>query len=47
VFLTCGLVLAFAMAFMVAMEERPLKGPPTPSAAATAPQAAATPIAAG
>jgi EmrB/QacA subfamily drug resistance transporter len=47
VFLTCGLVLSFAMAFIVAMEERPLKGPPTPSAAATAPQAAATPIAAG
>jgi EmrB/QacA subfamily drug resistance transporter len=47
VFLTCGLVLAFAMAFMVSMEERPLKGPPTPSPAATAPQAAATPIAAG
>jgi EmrB/QacA subfamily drug resistance transporter len=43
VFLTCGLVLAFALAFMVAMEERPLKGPPAPPAA-TAPQAPATPI---
>jgi hypothetical protein len=43
VFLTCGLVLAFAMAFMVAMEERPLKGPPT-ATAATTPQAPATPI---
>jgi MFS family permease len=40
VFLTAGLVLAFALAFMVAMEERPLKGPPAPPA----PQAPATPI---
>jgi len=46
VFLTCGLVLAFALAFMVAMEERPLKGPPT-AGAATTPQAPATPIPAG
>jgi EmrB/QacA subfamily drug resistance transporter len=41
VFLTCGLVLAFALAFMVSMEERPLRGPPAPPAT---PQAAATPI---
>jgi EmrB/QacA subfamily drug resistance transporter len=42
VFLACGLVLAFGMAFLIAMEERPLKGPP--SAAAEAPTAPATPI---
>jgi hypothetical protein len=36
------LLLAFAMAFLVAMQERPLKGPP--SAAAEAPAAPATPI---
>jgi hypothetical protein len=41
-FLTAGLVLAFALAFIVAMEERPLRGPPTPPAAA--PQAPGTPI---
>jgi hypothetical protein len=43
VFLTCGLVLTFALAFMVAMEEQPLRGPPAPPAATT-PQAPATPI---
>ena len=43
VFLTCALVLAFAMAFIVAMEERPLKGPPAAGTAPT-PQAPATPI---
>jgi EmrB/QacA subfamily drug resistance transporter len=42
VFLTCGLVLAFGMAFLIALEERPLKGPP--SASAEAPTAPATPI---
>jgi EmrB/QacA subfamily drug resistance transporter len=42
VFLACALVLTFAMAFLVAMEQRPLKGPP--SAAAEAPTAPATPI---
>jgi EmrB/QacA subfamily drug resistance transporter len=42
VFLACGLVLAFGMAFMIAMEERPLKGPP--SASAEAPAAPATQI---
>jgi EmrB/QacA subfamily drug resistance transporter len=42
VFLACALVLAFGMAFLIAMEERPLKGPPT--SAAQAPQAPATPI---
>jgi EmrB/QacA subfamily drug resistance transporter len=46
VFLTAVLVLAFAMAFIVAMEERPLKGPAQSAPAATAPQAPATPIAA-
>ncbi|MDP2298684.1 MAG: MDR family MFS transporter [Pseudolabrys sp.] len=42
VFLACALVLTFGLAFLVAMEEKPLKGPPT--AAATAPAAPATPI---
>jgi MFS family permease len=42
VFLACALVLAFSMAFMIAMEERALKGPATP--AANAPTAPATPI---
>jgi hypothetical protein len=42
VFLACALVLAFGMAFLIAMEERVLKGPPTP--AAEAPTAPATPI---
>jgi EmrB/QacA subfamily drug resistance transporter len=46
VFLTAVLVLAFAMAFIIAMEERPLKGPAQTAPAATAPQAPATPIAA-
>jgi EmrB/QacA subfamily drug resistance transporter len=44
VFLACGLVLAFGMAFLIAMEERPLKGPATQSPAAAAPTAPATPI---
>jgi MFS family permease len=42
VFMACALVLAFGMAFLIAMEERPLKGPPTQ--AAEAPTAPATPI---
>jgi EmrB/QacA subfamily drug resistance transporter len=44
VFLACGLVLSFGMAFLIAMEERPLKGPPAPSQALSAPTAPATPI---
>src|SRR5450631_3168198 len=42
VFMACALVLAFGMAFLIAMEERVLKGPSTP--AATAPSGPATPI---
>ena len=41
VFLACGLVLAFAMSFVIAMEQRPLKGPTPPSGDASGP---ATPI---
>jgi hypothetical protein len=44
VFLACGLVLSFGMAFLIAMEERPLKGPSAPSQAISAPTAPATPI---
>jgi EmrB/QacA subfamily drug resistance transporter len=47
VFLACALVLSFGMAFLISMEERPLKGPTAPSQAATAPTAPATPIPAG
>jgi MFS family permease len=42
VFMACALVLAFGMAFLIAMEERVLKGPATP--AAEAPTGPATPI---
>ncbi len=42
VFLACALVLAFGMAFLISLEERPLKGPATPSAGA--PSGPATPI---
>jgi len=42
VYLACALVLAFAMAFLIAMQEHPLRGPP--SASAEAPTAPATPI---
>jgi EmrB/QacA subfamily drug resistance transporter len=42
VFMASALVLAFGMAFLIAMEERMLKGPPT--AAAEAPSAPATQI---
>ncbi|MGI8526556.1 MAG: MDR family MFS transporter [Pseudolabrys sp.] len=45
VFMAAALVLAFALTFTIAMEERPLKGPAdAPSPAATTPQAPATPI---
>jgi len=47
VFMACALVLAFGMAFLIAMEERVLKGPSTPAPstpAATAPSGPATPI---
>ena len=44
VFLACGLVLSFGMSFLIAMEERPLKGPSAPSQAVSAPTAPATPI---
>jgi EmrB/QacA subfamily drug resistance transporter len=44
VFMACALVLAFGMAFLIAMEERTLKGPATQSPAASAPTAPATPI---
>jgi EmrB/QacA subfamily drug resistance transporter len=44
VFLACALVLSFGMAFLIAMEQRPLRGPSVPSQAASAPTAPATPI---
>ncbi len=44
VFLACGLILAFAMSFVIAMEQRPLKGPTPPSGGAAAPSGPATPI---
>jgi EmrB/QacA subfamily drug resistance transporter len=47
VFMAAALVLAFGLAFLIAMEERVLKGPGAPpSAAAVSPQAPGTPIAA-
>ncbi|HEY0223950.1 MAG TPA: MDR family MFS transporter [Pseudolabrys sp.] len=42
VFLACALVLTFGMAFLISMEQRPLRGPPTQ--AAEAPSGPATPI---
>jgi hypothetical protein len=42
VFMACALVLAFGMAFLISMEERPLRGPPSQSA--EAPSGPATPI---
>jgi hypothetical protein len=42
--LSCALVVAFGMAFLIAIEERALKGPATHSPAAGAPTAPATPI---
>ena len=44
VFMACALVLAFAVAFLIAMEERVLKGPASQLPAAGAPTAPATPI---
>jgi Na+/melibiose symporter-like transporter len=44
VFMACALVVGFGMAFLIAMEERVLKGPATQSPAAGAPTAPATPI---
>jgi MFS family permease len=44
VFVACVLVLAFGMAFLIAMEERPLRGPATRAAEAGTPSAPATPI---
>jgi hypothetical protein len=46
VFMAGALVLAFGMAFLIALEERPLKGPrlDEPSPAVAAPTAPATPI---
>jgi EmrB/QacA subfamily drug resistance transporter len=44
VFMACALVLAFGLAFLISMEERPLKGPIAPSQGATAPSGPATPI---
>ena len=44
VFLACALVLTFGMAFLIAMEQRPLKGPSPPLGGAAAPTAPATPI---
>ncbi len=44
VFLACALVLSFGMAFLIAMEERPLRGPVLHSPKATAPSGPATPI---
>ena len=44
VFLACALVLAFGAAFLIAMEERVLKGPVKHSPDAGAPSAPATPI---
>jgi len=42
--MACALVLAFSVAFVIALEERVLKGPSAHSPAAGAPTAAATPI---
>jgi len=42
VFMACALVLSFGMAFMIALEERPLRGPGSP--AAEAPQGPGTQI---
>lgn len=44
VFVACALVLCLGLAFLVAMEERPLKGPAPPSEGAVAPAAPGTPI---
>jgi MFS family permease len=44
VFMACGLVVAFGMAFLISMEERVLRGPSTHSPTAEAPTGPATPI---
>ncbi|HVV62968.1 MAG TPA: MDR family MFS transporter [Pseudolabrys sp.] len=44
VFIAGALVLAFGMAFLIALEERPLRGPRAEAPAATQPTAPATPI---
>jgi EmrB/QacA subfamily drug resistance transporter len=44
VFLACALVLTFGMAFLISMEERPLRGPARHSPEAGAPSGPATPI---
>jgi Major Facilitator Superfamily len=44
VFIACELALAFGMLFLIALEERPLRGPAIHSPAAGAPSAPATPI---
>ncbi len=44
VFLTCALILAFALTFTIAMEERPLKSSAEASPAANAPQGPGTQI---
>jgi len=44
VFIACALVLTAGLAFLITMEERPLKGPTPPSEGATAPSGPATPI---
>jgi hypothetical protein len=44
VFLACALVLSFGMAFLIALEERPLRGPALHSPEAGAPSGPATPI---
>jgi EmrB/QacA subfamily drug resistance transporter len=44
VFLACALVLGLGMAFLIAMEERPLRGPALHSPEAGAPSGPATPI---
>ena len=44
VFITCGLVLGAGMGFLLAMEERPLRGPIAHHAAEEAPTGPATAI---
>ncbi len=46
VFMAGALILGFGMAFLIALEERPLKGPRIEAPSATQPTAPATPIAA-
>jgi MFS family permease len=44
VFVAAALVLCVGLAFLIALEERPLRGPTRPSEGASAPTAPATPI---